>query len=85
MAAESNVHQVQDVEDIPQDIGNAWDRGEDRIENGFDNAVNDVEDIPEDVAQAVGEVAGRFDRFGDNMDAAYDEGRQEGRDDDGGW
>lgn len=41
-----------------------------------------MEDFPEDAAGWVGEQVGDVERFGDEMDNAYDEGREEGRD---GW
>ncbi|GAB7357136.1 hypothetical protein MBLNU459_g7931t2 [Dothideomycetes sp. NU459] len=82
-----------DVEDIPQDIDNDWDRAKYRVEDSFDNGVQDVEDIPEDIARFGGRVDGDVerkwdnaeadvDRFDNNMDNAYDQGRDEGRDDD---
>ena len=52
-------------------------------------AVNDVEDAPEDVAGWAGRKVGDVERYGDvvadygdRLDDAYDDGRQEGRDDD---
>ena len=77
------VTQVQEVEDIPQDVEQGWDRAEDRVEQGFDNTVQGIEDIPEDVAGGIGEGVGDVERFGDNVDNAFDRGRTEGRDDDG--
>lgn len=78
--------QVGEVEDIPQDIENDYDRVKYGMENKWDNAVQDVEDVPEDVAGFVGAGVGRVerwgddvDRFGDNMDNAYDQGRDDGR------
>ena len=75
-----------EVEDIPQDIENSWDRTEDRVENKWDNAVDNVEDFPENAAGWAGEKVGSVEQFGDNIDDAYDDGRAEGRYDDGdGW
>ena len=62
---------MQDVEDIPQDI-----------EGGFDRFGQRIEDIPEDIAGDVGDGVGDVERFGDNMDNAYDQGRDEQRYDD---
>lgn len=66
-----------------------FDRFGNRVESGFDNAVNDVEDAPENVAAWVGDKVGDVERFGDDvgdygdrLDDAYDQGRQDGRDDD---
>jgi hypothetical protein len=51
--------------------------------------VDDVEDAPENVAGWVGEKVGDVERFGDDVENygdsigdAYDQGRDEGRDDD---
>jgi hypothetical protein len=44
--------------------------------------VDDVEDFPEDAAGWVGEKVGDVERFGDNMEDAYDDGVAEGRGDD---
>lgn len=59
------------------------------MEQGFDNAVDDVEQAPENVAKWTGEKVGEVERFGDDVEAygdrldnAYDEGREEGRN---GW
>ncbi len=73
---------MQDVEDIPQDVEQDWDRAENRVESRFDCAVQDVEDAPEDVAGWVGDKVGDVERFGDGIEGAYDEGRDEGRGDD---
>ena len=77
-AARWTGEKVQDVEDIPQDIENKWD-----------NAVQDVEDVPEDVAGWAGDKVGDVERFGDDvdnygdrLDNAYDQGRDEERYDD---
>lgn len=53
--------------------------GWDRAENKFDNAVDDVEEFPENVAGWAGEKVGDAERFGDNMENAYDDGKEEGR------
>ncbi|KAL1306626.1 hypothetical protein AAFC00_005305 [Neodothiora populina] len=65
---------VQEVEDIPDDVERGWDHMEQK-----------VEDIPEDIAEDVGEGVGRVERFGDNMDNAYDQGRDEERYEDNNW
>jgi hypothetical protein len=59
------------------------------MENKWDNAVNDVEDVPQDIAGFAGEGVGKVerwgddaDRFGDNMDNSYDQGRNDERYDD---
>jgi len=69
------------MEDIPQDIEYDADRVKYGVEDRFDNAVDNVEDFPERIADDVGQDVGRVERFGDNMDNAYDEGKYEGRDD----
>jgi len=81
--------QVQDVEDIPQDVEQDYDRAKYGIENRFDNAVQDVEDIPQDFDQGIdnaagwaGDKVGDVERFGDRIDDSYDDGRAEGRRDD---
>lgn len=70
------------MEDIPQDIEGGWDRMEDRVEGGWDRMEDRVEDFPENVANDIGEGVGNVERFGDNMGDAYDQGRDEARDDD---
>jgi hypothetical protein len=62
---------VQEVEDIPQDI-----------EGRVNRAVQDVEDVPNDVAGWAGREGGRIKRFDDNVDNAYDQGRNGERYDD---
>ena len=52
-----------------------------RVEQGFDNTVQDVENAPENVAGWFGEKVGDVERFDDNVDSAYDQGRYEGRND----
>lgn len=48
--------------------------------------VQEVEDIPDDIAYDVGQGVGDVERFGDNIDNAYDDGRDEQRyDDDNRW
>lgn len=80
---------VGEVEDIPDNIENRWDRDEDRVENKWDNAVDDVQDFPENAAGWAGEKVGDVERFGDDVDQfgddmgnAFDEGRDDGRYDD---
>lgn len=41
---------VGEVESVPQDIEYGVDRFDNRVEQGFDNAVYDVEDAPERMA-----------------------------------
>nr|POE78051.1 hypothetical protein CFP56_09692 [Quercus suber] len=83
-AAEWTGRKVGEVEDIPQNVEQGFDRFGNRVEQGWDNAVEDVEDAPENVAEWVGDKVGGVERFGDNIDNAYDEGKFEGRND-GGW
>lgn len=59
------------MEDIPYDVERKWDNG-----------VQDVEDIPEDIAGWAGREEGRVERFDDNVDNAFDQGRDEERYDD---
>ncbi|QIW95557.1 hypothetical protein AMS68_001075 [Peltaster fructicola] len=83
---------VQEVEDIPEDVAQGFDRfGNrverrfdrfgDRVEQGFDNTVDYVEDTPDRIAGDIGEDVGRVERFGDGIQDSYDEGRYEGRND----
>lgn len=87
-AAEWTGEKVGEVERIPQDIENGIERAEDRVEQGFDNAVQDVENFPENAAGWVGEKVGEVERFGDevenygeSIENAYDQGVAEGRGD----
>ncbi|RHZ56690.1 uncharacterized protein CDV56_107149 [Aspergillus thermomutatus] len=80
-AARWTGEKVGEVEQIPENIEQSWDRTEDRIENKWDNAVDDVEDFPENAAEWTGRKVGEVEQFGDNMENAYDEGVVEGRDD----
>lgn len=82
-AANWTGRKVGEVEDIPQNIEQGFDRFGNRIEGGFDNAVQDVEDVPEDIAGWTGRKVGDVERFDDNIDNSYDQGRNEGRYDDG--
>ncbi|KAK0277735.1 hypothetical protein LTR35_009571 [Friedmanniomyces endolithicus] len=66
---------VQEVEDIPQDVEQGFDRFGRRIENGFD----DVVDAPEEVSGWAGRKVGDVERYDDNVGNAYDEGRDERR------
>lgn len=82
--------QVQNIEDIPQDVENDFDRVKYGVEDRFDDAVQDVEDIPQDIGQGVdnaaewaGDKFGGVERFGEGIEQSYDEGRDEGRGD--GW
>ncbi|KAK4545101.1 hypothetical protein LTR36_003652 [Oleoguttula mirabilis] len=81
-AAQWTGRKVGEVEDIPQDVEQGFDRFGNRIENGFDNMRDDVEDAPEDVAGWAGRKVGDVERFDDNVDNSYDQGKFEGRNDD---
>lgn len=59
---------------LPAQVGEA--------EYDVDRVKDDVEDFPENAAEWVGDKVGSVERFGDEVDYAYDEGRAEGRD---GW
>jgi hypothetical protein len=79
---------VGEVEQIPDNIEQGFDRFGDGVERKWDNAVDDVEDAPENIAQWGGEKVGDVERFGDDvenygdgLDNAYDQGRDEGRND----
>jgi hypothetical protein len=79
---------VEDVEDAPERVEQSFDRFGDGVERRFDDAVEDVQDAPEEVAGWTGERVGDVQRFGDEVEGygdglgnAYDQGRQEGRDD----
>lgn len=81
---------MQDVEDIPQDVENGFDRFGNRIDQGFQSSVDYVEDAPDRIANNLGEAVGdvenfgdRVDRFGDGLQDSYDDGRNESRND--GW
>lgn len=65
---------VQDVEDVPQDVDNDVRRFDNRVDQGLDNAVDDV-------AGGVGDVVGSVDRFGDGVDNSFQQGEQQGRND----
>lgn len=63
------------------------------MEDRFDNGVQDVEDVPEDIAGFAGRVDGDVDRkwddarydvdrFDNNVDQSFDQGRDEGYDND---
>lgn len=73
---------VQDVEDVPEDIAGGVGRFDGDVRRKWDDGVQDVEDVPEDIAGGFGRMDGRVDRFDDNVDNAYDSGRQQGYDDD---
>ncbi|TKA77301.1 hypothetical protein B0A55_04340 [Friedmanniomyces simplex] len=74
-AARWTGEKVQEVEDIPQDVEGGFDRFGRRIEGGFE----DVVDAPEEVAGWAGRREGGVERYDDNIDNAYDQGRAEGR------
>ena len=73
---------VQDVEDVPHDVAQGFDRFGNRIEQGFDNTVDFVEDAPDRIAEGAGEMVGGVERFGDRVEDSYEEGRYESRNDD---
>ena len=90
--ANPSCSKVGEVEDIPDNIEDRWDREEDRMENKWDNAVDDVQDFPDNAAEWAGDKVGDVERFGDDVDQfgddmgnAFDECMDEGRydDDDG--
>lgn len=67
------------VEDGFEDAGRT-------VEHGWDETVDAVEDAPENIAEDIGEGVGKVEswgddveRFGDNMEASYDQGRDEER------
>ncbi|KAK7509968.1 uncharacterized protein IWZ02DRAFT_147689 [Phyllosticta citriasiana] len=79
---------VQDVEEFPDDVERGAEEAGEWTERKWDDAVRDVEEIPQDVeggvedaAEWVGEGVGEVEQFGDGVEAAYDEGREEGYDD----
>lgn len=72
---------VGEVEDIPQDVEQGFDRFGNRVEQGWDNTVENVEDAPESLAHWGGEKVGDVERFDDRVEDSYDEGRYEGRND----
>ncbi|KAF9885652.1 hypothetical protein FE257_012743 [Aspergillus nanangensis] len=91
-AAQWTGEKVGEVEQIPDNIEQGWDRAEDRVENEWDGAVQDVENAPQEAAGWVGEQVGEVEQFGDDVEQygdslenAYDQGEAEGRNDDGGW
>lgn len=84
-AARWTGRKVGEVEDIPQDVEQGFDRFGERVEQRWDNAVDDVEYAPENAARWAGEKVGNVERFGDNVDNAYDEGKYEGRNDGDRW
>ena len=57
-----------EVEQIPENVEQGFDRFGDGIERKWDNAVDDVEDAPENVAGWVGEKVGDVERFGDDVE-----------------
>lgn len=61
--------------------GDKW-RMENDVEEGFDRVGDDIIDAPENVANWVGEKVGDVERYGDNIDYSYEEGKYEGRE---GW
>ena len=84
---------VNDVEDFPEDAARWTGRKVDEVEDIPEDVadwtgrkVQEVEDIPEDVAGWAGRRVEGVERFGDEIDNAYDDGRNEQRyDDDDRW
>ncbi|KAK7552406.1 hypothetical protein IWX49DRAFT_134179 [Phyllosticta citricarpa] len=79
---------VQDVEEFPDEVERGAEEAGEWTERKWDDAVQDVEEIPQDVeggvedaAEWVGEGVGEVEQFGDGVEAAYDEGREEGYED----
>lgn len=73
---------VGEVEDIPHDVAQGFDRFGDRVEQGWDNTVDYVADAPDRLAEDAGEAVGRVERFGDGIEDSYEEGKYEARNDD---
>ena len=89
-AANWTGRKVGELEDVPHDLENDYDRAKWGVENKFDNAVQDVEDVPQDIGQGVEGVAdwigrkvGDVERFGDGVEGSFDAGEAQGRND--GW
>lgn len=61
--------------------GDKW-RMENDVEDGFDRVGDDIVDAPENVANWAGRRVGNVERYGDNIDYSYEEGKYEGRE---GW
>lgn len=85
-AAEWTGRRVGDVEQMPENVEQDFDQFGDSVERKWDNAEEDVEDAPENAAEWVGEQIGDVEKFGDDvenygdgLENAYDEGRDEER------
>ncbi|EMC95882.1 hypothetical protein BAUCODRAFT_34647 [Baudoinia panamericana UAMH 10762] len=81
-AARWTGERVQEVEDIPENVEAGFDRFGNRIEQGFDNVVDDVVDAPENVANWAGRRVEGVEQFGDRIGDAYDDGKNEEREED---
>lgn len=87
-AAEWTGERVGEAEQLPERAEEGFDEFGDGVERKWDGAVEGVEEAPENVAEWVGEGVGEVQgfgddvqEFGDDMGDAYDEGREEGRED----
>ncbi|CAO2647553.1 Nn.00g084750.m01.CDS01 [Neocucurbitaria sp. VM-36] len=81
--------QVGRAEGFGDRVENRWDNAVEDVEDLPENAtrwtgekVQEVEDIPQDIDNRWGNAVDRVDDFGDRMDNAYDDGRDEQRYDD---
>ena len=61
--------------DAEQDV----QRFDDHVERKFDHAVTDVEYAPEEAADWAGSKVRDVERFGDGVEGAHDQGKDEGR------
>lgn len=87
-AAEWTGERVGEAEQLPERAEEGFDEFGEGAERKWDGAVEGVEEAPENVAEWVGEGVGEVQgfgddvqEFGDDMGDAYDEGREEGRED----
>ena len=78
-ATEWTGRRVGEVEDIPQDIEDDFDRFGNSVEQRWDSAEDDIKNAPENAAGWMGEKIGEVENCGDDIDSAYDQGRYEGR------
>jgi hypothetical protein len=81
--------QVGRVENFDDRVDQKWDNAVSDVENFPENAaqwtgekVQEVEDVPQDIENRWDNDVAGVERFGDRMDDAYDEGRDEQRYDD---
>lgn len=58
---------------------NGFERDKYRVENDFRRAGDDVVDFPENAARWGGEKVGDVERFDDNVEGAWDQGRDDRR------